>query len=164
MLERPCKVQLLGMFIAFVLITVGTACAAGDPVLNKKLEDTIAKVRAAKSPEARSRAADYLTDLTYGVDPASVDDKTIADMVALLDDPADPACPGVAGALGLLGPRANVAVPKLLAMLPKADCLWGSLTSAGFIRTALEKMGVEPPPVDLTRCKELGVERFPLEK
>jgi hypothetical protein len=114
--------------------------------LNRKLEETIAKVRAERLLERRIDIAEHLAELTLGMDPNSVNDKTVADMVSLLDDP-DPGVRGwVATALGLLGPRAKVAVPKLLALLPQADCEQGSLTTGNVIRLALERMGVEQPP------------------
>jgi hypothetical protein len=137
----------LGYFIVlalpFLMASIGHA--ATDPVLNAKLEEAIGKVRAGDSTTARDGAAQHLADLIYRAKPNSVDDKTIADMVSLLDIPDDSVRAWTAGALGHLGRRAKVAAPKLLAMLAEVDCLEGDLTSAASIRPALERMGVKPP-------------------
>jgi hypothetical protein len=120
--------------------------ASTDPVLNAKLEEVIAKVRADKSDVARAEAAESLAELTHRVKPTSVDDKTIADMVSLLDIPDDSLRAWTAAALGHLGRRAKAAAPKLLALLTEVDCLEGDLTSAASIRPALKRMGAKPPP------------------
>ena len=153
MSERCCKLQHLGSFIALMLLLLGTGNAAADPSLSAKLQETIAKVRAEKSLIARTEAAEHLADLTHGSNPASVDDKTVADMVSLLDAPDDSVRAWVAAALGNLGSRAKVAVPKLLALLPEADCLQGDVTSAASIRPALRRMGAKPPPYNVQNCK-----------
>ena len=70
----------------------------------------------------------------------------MADITSLLDSPDDSVRFWVAAALGNLGPAAKAAAPKLLAMLPKADCINGAITSASGIRYALTKMGIKPPP------------------
>lgn len=120
--------------------------ASTDTVLNANLEESIAKVRASDSAVARAETAEHLAEVTARVKPNSVDDKTIADMVSLLDIPDDSVRGWTAAALGHLGGRANVAVPKLLALLAEVDCFEGDLTSAAFIRPALKRMGVKPPP------------------
>jgi HEAT repeat protein len=83
-----------------------------------------------------------------------VDDKTFADLVSLMDSPDDSVRAGVAAALGFLGERAKPAIPKLLEILPKVDCLNGPITSADAIRLALKRMGVTPPP--RPRCQRYG--------
>jgi HEAT repeat protein len=140
------RFQLLGSFAALIFLMAGTANAAEDRMLNKKLQETMEKVRVEGSVMARTEAAEHLAELTHGVNPKSVNDKTVADMVSLLDASDDSVRAWVAAALGHLGRRAKVAVPKLLALLPEADCLQGDLTSAASIRPALRGMGVRPPP------------------
>ena len=120
--------------------------AAADPALNAKLEKAIAQVRITLSPMARAEAAEHLADLIHGAKPNSVDDKTIADMVSLLDIPDDSVRAWTAAAFIHLGRRAKVAAPRLLALLAEVDCLEGDLTSAASIRPALKRMGVRPPP------------------
>lgn len=137
----------LGYFLIpmlmFLMVSIGYA--ATDALLNAKLEEAIADVRMSVSPMQRSEAAEHLADLTHRAKPNSVDDKTIADMVSLLDIPDDSVRGWTAAALGQLGRRARAAAPKLLALLPQVDCLDGDLTSAAAIRPALEKMGVKVP-------------------
>lgn len=120
------------------------AHAKTDAQLDSRLQAAIAAVRSEKSPRARMDAAERLADLTHKCKPSSVSDATVADLIALLDDPDDAVRFYVAAALGNL--KAKVAIPKLLALLPAADCLEGTVTSARSIRFALEKMGVKPPP------------------
>ena len=131
--------------VVLLFLTASMGNAATDPVLNAKLEEAIAKVRAGDSPTTRGEAGEHLAELIHGVQPNSVDDKTIADMVSLLDIPDDSVRAWTAAALGHLGRRAKVAAPKLLTLLAEVDCLEGNLTSAAFIRPALESMGVKPP-------------------
>jgi hypothetical protein len=132
--------------VVIALLLSGTVGAAGGAGLMGQIGEAIAKVRTGKTLDARANAAEHLSDLTSGIDPKSVDDGTVADLVSLLDSPDDAVRAWVAGALGNLGPRARTAAPALLKLLPGADCMWGELTSAGFIRAALERIGVKPPP------------------
>lgn len=115
-----------------------------DAQLDSRLRATIAAVRSAKSPNARMDAAEQLVHLTHKARRGSVTDSTVADLIDLLDDPDDYVRLDVAVALGNL--KAKAAAPKLLALLPAADCLTGTLTSARVIRFQLERMGVKPPP------------------
>jgi hypothetical protein len=112
----------------------------------RQITETITKVRTGDSLTARTDAAQHLATLMQKADPKTVDDKTLASMVSLLDTPEDSVRAWVAGALGALGPRAISAAPALLKLLPEADCVQGDLTSAGAIRVALKRIGVKPPP------------------
>jgi len=144
MLRRSYRLQYFVVFVLSLLMT-SMGHASADTV-NAKLEQAIANVRAGDTPTTRTEAAEQLAKLTHRVRPNSVSDKTVADMVALLDIPDDSVRAWTAAALGHLGPRAKVAAPKLLALLPEVDCLEGDLISAAFIRPALKRMGVKPPP------------------
>ena len=125
----------------------GNAHATGDYMLINQLKDSITKVRAdVPSSIVRSEAAEQLADIARRIDPKKVDDKTFADLVSLLDIPDESIRGWVAGAIGFLGPRARPAAPALLKLLPEADCLLGDVTSAGAIRLALKRIGVDPPP------------------
>src|SRR5207302_9807583 len=134
------------LVLALLLLTASMGHAAADPALNAKLEKAIAQVRITLSPMARAEAAEHLADLIHGAKPNSVDDKTIADMVSLLDITDDSVRAWTAAAFIHLGRRAKVAAPRLLALLAEVDCLEGDLTSAASIRPALKRMGVRPPP------------------
>lgn len=139
----------LGLVLAAILLSIGLcansyAMPKGD--LNKQLLETTAKVRDGKTGNARTDAAERLATLTRGISPNKVADATLTEMVSLLDTEEDSVRLWVAVALGNLGPRAKVAVPKLLKILPEVDCLRGSLTSAPAVRLALKRMGEKVPP------------------
>jgi hypothetical protein len=123
-----------------------TACARGGPMLKKRLKEAMAKVREGETSTSRTDAAEYLATLTRGINPSKVDDTTLAELVSLLETQEDSVRYWVAASLGNLGPRAKMAVPTLLKLLPQVDCVRGSLTSAPAIRLALERMGETPPP------------------
>jgi HEAT repeat protein len=141
------------MFLIMFSI-VGTAAAGTDAALNQKLETTIAAVRSTEPSEARFNAAMQLADLTHKVRLASISDSTVNDLVSLLDDPDDVVRLWTAVALGNLGRRAKVAIPKLLALLPEAECQDGDWTSAATVRPALRRMGVRklPPAPSYDDC------------
>jgi hypothetical protein len=144
---------------AILLVTpAGAARPKNDAKLLKQIQETIAKIRAMEGPPsmARTNTAEHLYDLTGRVDPRQVDDKTLQDMGSLVETPDYSVVGWVAGALGNLGPRAVAVVPKLLAVLPKLDCLNLDLNPAGAIRIALKRMGVSAPPppeCDATKWK-----------
>ena len=114
--------------------------------LKWQLSETMAKIRNGETSTSRTEAAEQLAMLTRGINPHNVDDTTLTEMLSLLETQEDSVRAWVAAALGHLGPRAKVAVPKLLKLLPEVDCLRGSLTSAPFLRVALKRMGEIPPP------------------
>lgn len=147
-----CKVCAPLFWGAFMAVSIGAAHARNDAMLLKQLRETIAKVQRMSGPSmARSNAAEHLSDLTEKIDPKRVDDKTLRDLVSLLDTSDDSVRAWVASSLGNLGPRAKPAVPKLLEVLREVDCLQVELSSAAAIRPALKRIGVTPPP---RRCGE----------
>lgn len=111
-----------------------------------KFKDAVVGVKQGKSATIRTDAAQQLAELTEKVDPKTVDDTTIKELICLLDSTEDSVRLWIAASLGNLGPRAKAAAPKLLELLPEADRLRGSLTSAPAIRLALTRIGVNPPP------------------
>jgi HEAT repeat protein len=128
------------------------ARASGGSALREQIEKTITKVQSDKTVDARTEAAEHLASLTQKVRSNEVTEKLVSDLTSLLDSPDDSVRYWVAWALGNLGPAAKAAAPKLEAMLPKADCLNGVITSASGIRYALVKMGIkEPPPPKCVR-------------
>ena len=133
--------------LALIVLSVATtlpARAVPNRQIDSNLQSIITTVRAEKSPRARLDAAGRLPQLTVKARPGSVSDTTVRELIGLLDDPDDAIRLDAAATLGNL--RAKAAIPKLLALLPAADCLEGTLTSARVIRYALEKMKVKPPP------------------
>jgi hypothetical protein len=126
--------------------TTGTAQTNGGPAVTKQIKQTIAKVQSGKTVDARTKAAEHLTDLTQKISSKEVTDALVTDLTSLLDSPDDSVRFWVATAIGNLGPVAKAAVPKLEKLLPQADCLDGTITSASAIRHALTKMGIKLPP------------------
>ena len=112
----------------------------------KRLSETIAEIRNGKTVTSRTEAAEHLATLTRGINRHKVDDTTLAEIVSLLETKEDSVRAWVAASLGHIGPGAKVAVPRLLKLLSEVDCLRGSLTSAPFIRVALQRIGQIPPP------------------
>jgi hypothetical protein len=112
--------------------------------LTEQLTQTIAKVRTGETSIARTEAAEHLSELTRKIDTKKIDDRTVADLVSLLDTSDDSVRYWVARCLGNVGPRAKTAIPKLQKLLAEVDCLQGSKTSASGIRFALAQMGVTP--------------------
>jgi len=143
---------------ACIFLLLPGLCGESHPMpkkpLKRQLSETIAKVRNGKTLTSRTDAAQHLETLTDGIDPHKVDETTLTEMVSLLETKEDSVRAWVAASLGNLGPRAKVAVPRLLKLLPEVDCLRGSLTSAPFIRVALERMGEIPPPSPNCSAKE----------
>jgi HEAT repeat protein len=126
-----------------------------DAKVLKDLREMIAKVRTMSGPSmARTNAAEALSQLTKNIDPKKVDDKTLRDLVSLLDTPDGSVRLRVAAALGNLGPRAKMAVPALLRVIRETDCppkIETGVTLSATALVALKRIGVEPPPPD---CKE----------
>ncbi len=148
--------------IALAVALWGLQCTVGAHA-GPPLADSIAAVRAAQ-PAARARAAEHLYEVTRGVKAATVDDKTVAEMTALLDIDDDGVRLWVAGSLGNLGRRASAAIPKLLETLGKVECHGKTLPSDQAVRFALTRLGKKPPPpaclpppkVDTTKSPKLA--------
>lgn len=134
--------------------TTGIAQGSKGPASIKQIEDTLAKVRSEKTVNARTEAAEHLASLTHQISGKEVTNALVTDIMPLLDSPDDSVRYWVATALGNLGPSAKAAIPKLEKMLPKADCINGTITSASGIRYALIKMGIKPPP--LPNCARIA--------
>lgn len=135
--------------VAVMLALLFDATAAAQPVppTGQQVADAIEDVRRMEPTSGQGYyVAERLNKLIGQLDPQSVDDKIVEDLVSLLAIPNDAIRFWVAAALGHLGPRARKAIPALEALLPDVDCLMGSVTSASSIRIALEQMGVTPPP------------------
>jgi hypothetical protein len=120
------------------------------PVTSQDLSVAIAELRSGKhevEPNAnQDDAAAHLAHLISRTKPNQVDDTTIADIESLLDSSNDYIRFWAATSLGELGPRAKIALPKLLELLPVVDCLDGTITSASAVRGALMRIGAVKPP------------------
>ena len=137
---------IMAVLAAGPLLCLAATPTSSDSALLTQIERTIVKARTGEDVQVRTDAAERLSFLAHRIDPNKLDDKTLADLVSLLDSPNDSVRYWVATALANIGPRARVAVPKLEALLPSADCLNGAITSASAIRRALIRMGIKPPP------------------
>ena len=111
-----------------------------------QMKHAIAAVKTSETVDERTSAAERLASLAKKVNRKEITEQTIADLISLLDSPDDSVRFWVATALGNLGPSAKAAIPKLQSLLPKADCLNGTITSASGIRYALKELAVTPPP------------------
>jgi len=144
------KTRLISVVWLVLIALSPELCAQSHSLPKKQLErqlsETMAKIRNEKTLMSRTDAAEHLATLTRRINPHRVDETTLTEMVSLLDTREDSVRAWVAASLGHLGPRAKVAVPRLLKLLPEVDCLRGSLTSAPFIRIALKRLGEKPPP------------------
>lgn len=147
MVKHKSEFWIAVMTCACIFFLSHATDAVGQDTVMKQLRETVAQVRKGKTSRVRTDAAQHLAKLTNQLDPNDVDDATISEIVSLLDMSEDSVRLWVAGSLGKLGPRAKkLAASRLLELLPEVDCLEGSLTSAGAIRVALQRMGVTPPP------------------
>jgi hypothetical protein len=136
-------------FVALCVVlsaTTGTAQTNGAPSVTEQITQTIAKMQSGKTVDARTKAAEHLAGLTQKISNKEVTDALVNDLTSLLDSPDDSVRFWIATAIGNLGPVAKAAVPKLEKLLPGAECLNGTITSASAIRYALTKMGIKPPP------------------
>lgn len=141
------KVFGVAFWAVSAVILTAPACAASGVASLEQLARSIARVQTGESRAARDSAAERLPELTKSVRPDQIDDKTLADLVSLLDTWDDEVRVPVALSLGNLGPRAKIAAPKLLEMLPEVDCLMEvDVPPALVVRDALQRIGETPPP------------------
>ena len=140
---RCGRAVILACLFALLFPIIGRARTIDN--LNARLSDAIAKVRRAKTPAARYKAAQHLGAITYEKDCSSVDDKTIQALISLLDIEDDGVRMWVASDLGDVGPRAKAAAPRLISILSVSNCMTWQHSSAATIPIALRRMGMDPP-------------------
>ena len=139
--------SLLWLPTLVLICALGSAAqSTGSAVSKGQFAETIARIRTGETSTIRTDNAANLAAFTRSIDPKKVDDATLREIVSLLNTDDDSVRFWVAASLGNLGPRARIAVPTLLNLLRKVDCLEGDLTSAGAIRLALTRIGETPPP------------------
>lgn len=114
-------------------------------VLKEQIQEAAEKVRASEPSMGRAKAAMRLAYLTAWLSPKQIDDGTLYTLISLLDIPDEPVREGIAESLGNLGPRAEIAAPKLRELLPDVDCGHASPEMAQIIRSALQQIGAKPP-------------------
>jgi hypothetical protein len=149
--RRWLSISCLLLCAACLAMPMASADGADDAGILKELREAISKVRTMSGPSmARTNTAEYLSKLTKQIDPKKVDDKTLKDLVSLLNTTDGSVRGWVAGALGDLGPRAKLAAPALLRVIRETDCpkVATGVTAADAARVALKRIGVTPPPRD----------------
>lgn len=141
--------------LILVFPSVAPSIAADKPKakhdINAQLLHAIARVREARTPAARYKAAQRLGAVTYERDCTEVNDNTIEALISLLDIEDDGVRMWVASDLGDIGPRAKAAVPKLVSIISVSECMAWDHSSAATIPIALKRMGVEAPSRDCNR-------------
>jgi hypothetical protein len=146
------------MFIRFILeilvVVPAVSLPARSAAVNAvptivELRRAIQEVKKGDQTMKGFHAGDKFLDICDKIPADEIDDKTLAETMSLLDSPRESVKTWGVRCLGRLGPRARAAIPKLKEMLPKADCIPGTITSAAYIRAVLEKLGeAVPPPVE----------------
>jgi hypothetical protein len=147
MLKTFLAARATTIFVMSCFLFCSMANGIGQSMGTKQLAQIIAEVRKGKTAKVRTAAAMQLEKRISQLNPDVIDDKTISELASLLNTPEDSVRLWVAVSLGDIGSRAKMAAPALLQLLPEVDCLRGSLTSAPAIRAALNRIGVQPPPV-----------------
>jgi hypothetical protein len=143
------------LLIVCLVGVVLPADAAGKATLKEQFGQEMKQVREGSTSRIRNQAAEDLALMAGKMKPDEIDDRAVTDLISLLDLQEDSVRYWIARTLGNLGPRAKPAIPKLLGLLPEADCLQGSKTSASGIRFALAQLGETPPP--RPACKPIGL-------
>jgi hypothetical protein len=141
----------VALFLALSIVADFARASGG---LTGQIKEAVIKTRSSKTVDARTEAAKHLASLTQKMDSKDISDALVTEITSLLDFPDDSVRYWVATALGNLGPAAKSAAPKLEQMLPEADCINGTITSASGIRYALIRMGIKPPPAP--KCNRIA--------
>ena len=96
----------IGPVVAVVFLSISLTAAAGDPAVDRRLQETIAKVRTATSVQHDAALQNLLKQI-MGVDPETVDAKTVHELVSLLSSPDYEVREVGTIALGQLGRKAG---------------------------------------------------------
>jgi hypothetical protein len=132
--------------VVAVLLSYSGECFARQQPTVRELVKAIAKVRSEPTTELRFCAAQQLDDMTKDVDPRILTDAVVRDLGSLLEVSEMSGRAYVASAIENVGARGKPVIPQLQQALSRSECLIGSLTSADAIRSALDQLGIQPPP------------------
>lgn len=152
-LSKTCSVVMAVMLSGLLPAAMWAQSDAVFKRQIKEITEVVAKARTGATLETRADAAERLAGLPSEFIATRVDDKTLADIVSLLDTPENPVRFWVAVTLGNIGYGARAAIPKLQGLLPEADCLRGDLTVADAVRYALARMSAAVPPPTCGRAQ-----------
>jgi len=127
--------------------------------LNMKIEETVSRIRETRptyTTNNGNNAGSQLLSLIRPVNSIFVDDKTVADIISLLDIPDRSVQFWATLALVPFGARAKAAAPRLLVLLQEEDCeiilkggcyCYNGMVLGTAIRPMLERMGIKAPPI-----------------
>src|SRR5215471_1950917 len=168
MLRRPFewKTMILRPLAAVLLLAALPSAAAaqpGTPLTDlAAVKDLLKEIRVNPYPPPRERSAQLVVAWIRRIDVATIDQATIDDMIALLDDKSDSVRGRMAIALGLIGEPAKRSVPALQKAFikgkeivsdpqykqpgPRPNALFPGSSSADSICFALAKFEVMGPP------------------
>lgn len=151
MARRGSGVWFAHVCTAFVVL-MSLMAGAVDTGRLREIDETMAKIRMTASSNARADSGEYLAQLTKEINPDDIDDRTLSDLISLLDISDESMRSWVATSLGNLGPRAKEAASGLLKIVRKTDCVpvMGGFPSSEAARAALERIGEVQP---VTMCK-----------
>jgi len=131
--------------LAFLLLFTSLTQAVAAEIPLSAPGKAAAQIRSGQTAEERTATAERLYEEIRRDHGKDITDSDIAVLISLLDSPDDSVRHWIAMSLGAIGPRAAVAAPKLLSLLPAADCLEVSFGSSAGIRYALKQMKVQVP-------------------
>jgi hypothetical protein len=145
--SRFVFIQYLAVYM-FAAVSSDRAYAqdADALVSASSISGEIRKIENQSAGEQKRRDAHRLRIMIEKLPADSIDDTTIGEIAALLEDRDDTVRFWIAATLGKIGPRAKQTIPALESALKKIECVPGSLTSEPAIRLALIKIGKNPPP------------------
>lgn len=141
--------------VIFAALIVGaSACATTSKVTDQQIVAAVERARSETDPKVRADAALEVAELVRDANPRDIEGSTIEQIISLLDSPHDTVRMWAATSLGRFGKRAKAAVPKLLELLPAADCQRVGINSATAIRGTLPKLGVTAPKLNCSAWTE----------
>jgi hypothetical protein len=142
-MNQSSRIYAVIIISAWMLLSKG-ALLGQDMSKQQIIIDAIEKVRNGQTSNIRCDAAEHLAVLTHDISPKEINNRTIAEIISLLDLPD--ARFWVAISLGNLKSRAKIATPRLMQLLVEEDCKYEAVSTADGIRIALTRIGVKPPP------------------
>jgi hypothetical protein len=110
------------------------------------IAEGIKKIKNERSITQKTEYAYRLRLMFNKLPPDAIDDRTLSELAAMLEDRNDSVRFWIAASLGKIGPRARQTIPALENALKKVECAPGSLTSEPAIRAALAEIGKNPLP------------------
>lgn len=118
---RYALIFCLPVAVVFTVLVLFARTASSEPA---DVDEMIADIRSDSSEQARwSKAQDLSLRVTQIFDEGqseTISEGTIAALVGLLQDHSEAGDFWIVGALGSIGPRADIAVPVLKGLHPKA--------------------------------------------